>query len=109
VQLTQIPNRTLPDKDEVIHRKNDTKNLSFFIIGNCTIKVFSSGIDGTEVSLAILNKGEFWGEISLVDGEPCSASVKAVQKSELFAISIDDFLTELKRSSTLMMTLLWAL
>jgi CRP/FNR family transcriptional regulator/CRP/FNR family cyclic AMP-dependent transcriptional regulator len=108
-QLTlfaKIANYKCYDKDELIIRQNDTEDLSLFLIASGQVKVFISGIDNTEVILTILNKGEFFGEMSLIDGEPRSASVKAVQKSDLFVIRRDDFLNELKKDSRLAMTLL---
>jgi CRP/FNR family transcriptional regulator/CRP/FNR family cyclic AMP-dependent transcriptional regulator len=104
--FAKIANYKCYDKDEVILRQDDTENQTFFLIANGQIKVFISGIDDTEVILAILNKGEFFGEMSLIDGEPRSASVKAVQKSDLLVIQRDDFLNELNKNSRLSMTLL---
>ncbi len=52
------------DKDEIILKENDTKNESLFLIANGQVKVFISGIDGTEAVLEILNRGEFFGEMS---------------------------------------------
>ncbi len=94
------------DKDELILRQNDTENQSFFLIASGQVKVFIPGIDDTEATLSILNKGEFFGEMSLIDGEPRSASVKAVQKSDLLVIRRDDFLNELENNSRLAMILL---
>jgi CRP/FNR family transcriptional regulator/CRP/FNR family cyclic AMP-dependent transcriptional regulator len=104
--FAKIANYKCYDKDEVILRQNDTENQSLFLIANGQVKVFISGIDDTEVTLAVLNKGEFVGEMSLIDSDPRSASVKAVQKSELLVIRRDDFLNELKKNSKLAMTLL---
>ena len=104
--FAKIANYKCYDKDEVILRQNDTENQSLFLIANGQVKVFISGIDDTEVTLAVLNKGEFVGEMSLIDSDPRSASVKAVQKSELLVIRRDDFLNELKKNPKLAMTLL---
>ena len=95
------------DKDEIILKENDTKNQSLFLIANGQVKVFISGIDNTEAILEILNRGEFFGEMSLIEGEPCSASVKAVIKSDLLAISREDFLNQLQNNSKLAISLLW--
>jgi len=104
--FAKMANYKCYDKDEVILRQNDTENQSLFLIASGQVNVFISGIDGTEAILAILNKGEFIGEMSLIDGEPRSASVKAVEKSNLLVIQREDFLNELKKNSSLSMTLL---
>ncbi len=104
--FAKIANYKCYEMDEVILRQNDTENQSFFLIASGQVKVFISGIDGTDVILNTLNKGEFFGEMSLIDGGPRSASVKAVQKTDLLVIRRDDFLNELKKNSRLAMTLL---
>ncbi len=93
-------------KDEIILRENDKEFRSFFLIVKGQVKVSMLGIDGTEAILAILNKGEFFGEMSLIDGEPRSASVKAVEKSELVVICRNDFLKELQDNFKLCMSVM---
>jgi CRP/FNR family transcriptional regulator/CRP/FNR family cyclic AMP-dependent transcriptional regulator len=93
-------------KGELVLQQNDTENQSFFLIASGQAKVFISGVDGTEVTLEILNPGEFFGEMSLLDGEPRSASVIAVQESNLLVIRRDDFLNELEKNSRLAKILL---
>jgi CRP/FNR family cyclic AMP-dependent transcriptional regulator len=104
--FVKIANYKCYDKDEIILKENDTKNQSLFLIANGQVKVFISGIDGTEAILEVLNRGEFFGEMSLIDGVPCSASVKAVQKSSLLAIRREDFLNQLQKNSKLAISLL---
>jgi CRP-like cAMP-binding protein len=104
--FAEIANYKYYDKDEVVLRQGNTKPQSLFLIASGQVKVFVSGIDGAETVLAILNEGEFFGEMLLIDGESRSASVKTVQKSELLVIRRDDFLNELKKNPRLAMTLL---
>ena len=106
VLFAKIANYEYYNEDEVILRQNDTEDQSFFLIASGQVKVFVSGSNGAESILATLNEGEFFGEMSLIDGEPRSASVKTVQKSKLLVIRRDDFLNELKKNSRLSMTLL---
>jgi len=104
--FAKIANYRSYDKDKIILRENDTKDPSIFLIAKGQVKVFVSGIDGSEIALAILNEGDFFGEMSLIDGEPRSASVKTVEKSELVIIRRDDFLNELQNDFKLIMSLL---
>ena len=94
------------EKNSTILLESDDKNQSLFIIAKGKVKVFISGIDGKEALLSILNQGEFFGEMSLLDNEPRSASVKALEKSELLVIRRDDFLQELINYPKLSMVLL---
>ncbi len=104
--FAKIANYKCYHKGDLVLQQNDTENQSFFLIASGQAKVFISGVDGAEVTLAILNPGEFFGEMSLLDGEPRSASVIAVQKSNLLVIRRDDFLNELEKNSRLAKTLL---
>ena len=104
--FAKIANYRSYDKDKIILRETDTENPSIFLIAKGQVKVFVSAIDGTEIVMAILNEGDFFGEMSLIDGEPRSASVKAVQKSELVVVRRDDFLNELRGTSKLAISLL---
>ena len=104
--FAKIANYRSYDKDKIILRENDTKDPSIFLIAKGQVKVFVSAIDGTEIVMAILNEGDFFGEMSLIDGEPRSASVKTVEKSELVVIHRDDFLNKLQHDFKLVMSLL---
>ena len=84
-------------KDEIILLEEDSANHSFFILAKGQVKVFITGLEGREAIIALLNEGEFFGEMSLLDGQPRSASVKAVENSELVMIRREDFLKELKK------------
>lgn len=93
-------------RGETILHEDDVANQSFFIIAKGQVKVFITGIEGREAILALLNEGEFFGEMSLLDSDPRSASVKAVEPSQLVTIKRDDFLAELRRFPELAMSLL---
>ncbi len=84
-------------KDETIILEEDDTNLSFFIIVTGQVKVYLTGVDGREAILALLKEGEFFGEMSLLDGEPRSASVKAVENSKILMVRREDFLEELRK------------
>jgi CRP-like cAMP-binding protein len=61
------------------------------------LKVTAESGDGRELILAILDAGETFGEMSLLDGKPRCASVTAVQDSELLVIRRQDFLRFLEQ------------
>jgi CRP/FNR family transcriptional regulator, cyclic AMP receptor protein len=62
--------------------------------------------DGREVILSMFGPGEFFGEMSLLDGLARSASVVATVKSELFMIHRRDFLELLNEFPTVTISLL---
>ena len=64
---------------------------SLYILISGRIKVFMSDLDGKEVILSILGPNEFFGEMGLIDNNPRSASVVALEPCELICISEADF------------------
>ena len=54
--------------------------------------------DSKEYVLAIIEEGGFFGELSLIDGLPRSASVEAVEDSEFLTVKRGDFLKLLKNN-----------
>ena len=75
----------------------DDEGDSFFVIAKGKVKVGLSGPDGREVILTMLGPGDFFGELSLLDGRPRSANVTNVEASELLALRRLDFLSLVER------------
>ena len=70
----------------------------FTLILSGRLKVFLNDEAGREVVLTIEEAGSTFGEIALLDEEPRSASVAAIEHCELFAFSKDDLLALLKQN-----------
>ncbi len=68
-----------PRKNIVVH--GDEQGESMYIILNGEVKVSSYTMDGREIVLALLGKGSFFGEMSLLDKSPRSATVTTMQDS----------------------------
>lgn len=65
---------------------------ALFVIITGKVKIVRMDEDGREVILSIFGPGEFFGEMSLLDGMTRSATVVATMKTELFMIHRRDFL-----------------
>ena len=65
---------------------------TFFIITSGTVKVTRLSDDGREVILALLGESDFFGEMSLLDGEGRSANIVANEDAEVMTLSRRDFL-----------------
>lgn len=79
-------------RDETVILEKDESVQALFLIASGEVKVYMTGIDGKETILALLERGDFFGEMSLIDGEPRSASVKAVTAAKLFILRREHFL-----------------
>ncbi len=65
---------------------------TFFIITRGAVKVTRLSDDGREVILAILGESDFFGEMSLLDGEGRSANIVANEDAQVLTLSRRDFL-----------------
>jgi CRP-like cAMP-binding protein len=79
---------------------------ALFVIITGKVKVVRMDEDGREVILSMFGPGEFFGEMSLLDGLTRSASVVATVKSELFMIHRRDFLELLNEFPSVTISLL---
>lgn len=82
-------------KDAVIVGQ-DEHGDALFIIEKGRVKVVLYGESGREVILSIFKNGDFFGEMSLLDGQPRSANVIASEKSKLLMLSRTDFVAHLE-------------
>ena len=82
--------RTFPRDRVVIMAEEEGDTL--FVISGGKVKVSIVSEDGREVILSILGVGDFFGEMSLLDGHPRSANVTTMQETELLMVRRADFL-----------------
>jgi CRP/FNR family cyclic AMP-dependent transcriptional regulator len=64
---------------------------ALYVIASGRVKVVLYGEGRREIILSILREGDFFGEMSLLDREPRSANVVAVDESRLLALDRDAF------------------
>ena len=70
----------------------DSEGEQCFFVLKGSVKVTRLSKDGREVILAMLNEGEFFGEMSLLDGESRSANVIALEKTKVLTLDRNDFI-----------------
>ncbi len=81
--------RTYP-KNSVILFEDDPGD-ALYVVAQGQVKVVLIGEDGREVILSVLGQGEFFGEMALIDDEPRSAHVIAMEDSTLLVLRREDF------------------
>lgn len=94
-QISQVGVRKAFKKDTIILMEEDESGALFIIITG-KVKVTRTSNDGREVILNILAEADIFGEMSLLDGLTRSATVTAIEDSELFIIQRNQFLEFLK-------------
>lgn len=93
------------DKGQVILLEEATGE-TFFVIAGGSVKITRLSDDGREVILAILGEGDFFGEMSLLDGAGRSANVISLENSEVLTLSRNDFLEILETYPKIAISLL---
>lgn len=78
-------------KDTTVVSETD-EGSTLYIISKGQVKISRLSESGKEVILAILGEGDFFGEMSLLDGLARSANVITLIESELFVLHRETFL-----------------
>jgi CRP-like cAMP-binding protein len=78
-------------RDEVVFHEDESGDV-FCLIREGRVKVTMISPEGKEIILSMLGPGDFFGEMSLLDNEPRSATVIATENLELLIIWRSDFL-----------------
>ena len=88
--LTQVLSRKAYPKNSTIIAAGDPTDAMYIVVSG-RLKVVMSDKEGQEVILAILNQGEFFGEMGLIAQAPRSATVTTIEPCELLTITRADF------------------
>jgi CRP-like cAMP-binding protein len=92
-------------KGEVLVRQGDTSGDLFSVLQG-RLKVGSVAGEGEEVLLSVVGPGDVFGEIALLDDEPRSATVVAVEPCRLLIVPRASFRPLLRELPTLALRLL---
>lgn len=92
-------------KNAILINEGDEAN-AMYIINSGRVRVFVNDSEGREFTLNTMDSGEYFGELSLLDDEPRSASVIAMEKSSISIIYKEDFNKALMASPSIAISLL---
>jgi CRP/FNR family cyclic AMP-dependent transcriptional regulator len=68
----------------------------FYIVFKGSVKIYTTANTGEEKILSLFKSGDSFGELSLIDGKPRSASAQTLEDSVLIALDARNFLDLLK-------------
>jgi CRP/FNR family cyclic AMP-dependent transcriptional regulator len=74
---------------------------ALFVVISGRVRVYVSDKDGKEMVLALEGPSAVFGEIAVLDGAVRSASIAAMEQTELLKIGADDFFALLERNAEL--------
>jgi CRP-like cAMP-binding protein len=115
-RLEYAPNKMIQTypKEHLLFTEGETGN-TMYIIQEGSVKI-TKIVDNKEVILAVLNKGDIFGEMALLEDKPRAATAEVYEDCKLLAVNRDNFSTLIKdqpdmvvRMATLMSERIWLL
>lgn len=88
--------RTYP-ADSIVIRQGEAAGGAMFIIQSGHVKVLLTNDDGDDIPITAFGPGEYFGEMSLMDDKPRSATVVTTEASELVMLTREGFNAVLER------------
>ena len=77
-------------KNQIILHEEETSNFFYFIYSG-EVKIIQISLEGKERILAIHKRGEYFGEMSILDGKTLPATVVAMEDTRIGLISRENF------------------
>ena len=93
---------------EIVLRKGDPA-MQMYVIAKGRLKAITAGAEGRQAALSIMGPGEVFGEVALLDGEPRSATITALEPCELIILNRNGFYHFLERNPSAAIGLLQVL
>ena len=95
-------------RGEVIFHQGDPGD-ALHVVASGSVKIVLPSAEGEEAIIATVHQGDFFGELSLLDGAARSATATAVEPTETLSLPRETFLEEIGRSADLRDALLRSL
>jgi CRP/FNR family transcriptional regulator, cyclic AMP receptor protein len=96
-RLASAGRRRTYRRGEVIFHQGDPGE-TLLVIESGRVKVFTYADSGDETLLAILGPGDCFGELALIDGEPRSATIQALEAVEAVSVARSAFMALVKEN-----------
>jgi CRP-like cAMP-binding protein len=77
-------------RGEVVFHQGDV-GTALYIIRKGQVAIRLSAPDGKEVTLSLLDRGDFFGELALLDGAPRSTDAVAREETDLLSLQREEF------------------
>ncbi|HUU00646.1 MAG TPA: cyclic nucleotide-binding domain-containing protein [Myxococcota bacterium] len=84
--LAEVTQQRKFDQDEVVFEQGDVGD-SLYLLVEGSVEVLHKGSDGNEHLITVLNAPEFFGEMSLIDKEYRSATIRAKTEAILLCLT----------------------
>jgi len=90
----RVRQRRYRENEIIFHR--DDPGVALYIILSGKVKIHNETVEGGDVIHAVFSDGEFFGELSLLDGAERSADVSTIEATEVLVLTREDLLDCIK-------------
>ena len=94
--------RSFASGEQILERSSDSRDMYFVVEGS--VNIVNYGVSGREVTYATIAAGQYFGELSAIDGRARSANVVASSRCRLAALDPASFEALLMRHPEMMMS-----
>jgi CRP/FNR family transcriptional regulator/CRP/FNR family cyclic AMP-dependent transcriptional regulator len=94
-------------KGDIVMQKEEPGH-ALFIVERGSVRIYVPSAQGNDLILAVLGEGDFFGDLSLLDGRPRSASAAVTTDSVLLMLERSDFIALITRRPAAAMAVLEA-
>jgi CRP/FNR family transcriptional regulator len=84
----RVRQRRYKEGDTIFHR--DDPGVALYVILTGKIKIHNETPDGTDLMIAVLTAGDFFGELAVIDGDERSADASTLEPTELLMLTRED-------------------
>lgn len=85
----QCTQRSVRPRTVIVSQGSSGRDMFIVVSGSLKVSVLSA--EGKEISFVVLRKGDYFGELSLIDGRKRSATVTAIESSELLVLGHSEY------------------
>lgn len=100
----RVRQRRYREGDTIFHR--DDPGVALYIILSGRIKIHNETPDGSDMIIAVLQPGDFFGELAVIDGDERSADATTLEPSELLMLTREDMHDIIQRNPKIGLNLL---
>jgi CRP/FNR family cyclic AMP-dependent transcriptional regulator len=85
----QCTRRSVSPRTVIVSQGSSGRDMFIVVSGSLKVSVLSG--EGKEISFVVLRQGDYFGELSMIDGRRRSATVTAIENSELLVLGHSEY------------------
>lgn len=85
----QCTKLTVKPRTVIVSQGSEGRNMFIVLSGSLKVSVLSE--EGKEISFVVLRQGDYFGELSMIDGRRRSATVTAIERADLLVLGHSEY------------------